>query len=127
MNTRISTLAIITLLCTSCGKKAPQTAAPASIANEQGHVHLKCTITPSKTVVLDDEKVSFTISIVGGEPPYTIPALKMTGTQKTQITVTGAFENHTSTNRVVNNQVQVSDNDGETTSCSFSLTVKPGT
>lgn len=125
MKVTVFTTIVLLISCVSCGKKEPKTTSASNLANDEAHSHLQCSVIPSKTVVQDDERVSLRIQIIGGEPPYDIPAARVIGTQKSEITVSGAFENHTSANRVVSNQVQVSDADGETASCPFSITVRP--
>jgi len=123
-----TTFLCILVICVGCGKKngqGPEAAQLSSQSQEEGHRHLSCTVTSSKTLAQDDEKISLRIRIDGGNSPYKI--LGYSGsTNKTEFVLSTSFENHSTSNQTIQRQVKVSDAEGESTACSFKITIAPG-
>ena len=108
-----------------CGAQSADNLANSDSTQKEGHAHLSCTVTPSKTTVADDEKISLRIKIIGGKGPFKISGSAAT-TTKTDVTLSASIENHTTSNQTVQRQVKVSDSEGENSSCTYRLTVRPG-
>lgn len=81
-----------------------------------------CTAVPSSSTVYNSEIFTLNISAQGGSSPYKVPGYINSFASTTALN--GGYYNSTGSDRIVTRTVYVADNQGRSTSCNFSVTVR---